>query len=90
MTDGSGLVVERFDCDDAGGPLFLTADGIPSSAGASASGLRWMAPELMWEPSIRMLLDGGSVYSPELGCQVSSDKIKFKQEFGPSQATKKN
>jgi YD repeat-containing protein len=90
MTDDSGHVMERFDCDDAGGPLFLTAEGLPSSASSSASGLRWIAPEVMWEPSIRMLLNGGSVYSPELGCQVSSEKIKFKQEFGPTQATKKN
>lgn len=90
ITDDSGHVLERFDCDDAGGPLFLTADGLLSSATSSPSGLRWGAPEVMWEPSIRMLMNGGSIYSPELGCRVSTDKIKFKQEFGPTQATKKN
>ncbi len=42
ITNAAGAVVERFDCDDAGKPLFLTIDYAPSSASSSSSGIRWL------------------------------------------------
>ena len=78
LTSSTGIVIERFDCDDAGKPIFLTGEGLPSSTSA-ASGLRWISPECAWEPEIGMFACSGGIYSPELGQQVSSAGSKFKE-----------
>lgn len=70
MTTATGGVSERFDCDDAGKPVFLAADGVPTAAKSAVGPLRWMAPEAMWEPSVGLFLGGDSVYCPELGMTV--------------------
>ncbi len=82
MSDGSGAILERFDCDDACKPIFLTSDGLPSSATSSSSGLRWMAPECAWEPEIGMFHGPGSLYSPALGIVVSEGKPMPKPGLG--------
>ena len=74
ITSASGAPVERFDCDDAGKPIFLTSEGLPSSSTGSAIGLRWMAPECAWEPEIGMFAGPGGIYSPDLGTTVSKVK----------------
>ncbi|MCW1923067.1 hypothetical protein OKA05_10925 [Luteolibacter arcticus] len=71
MTNSAGVVTERFDCDDAGKPVFLTAAGVPTGSSSAIGPVRWMAPECLWEPSIGMLLGGNTVYSPDLGITVS-------------------
>ncbi len=75
ITDASGTVVERFDSDDACRPIFLTADGLPSSIGRSLIGLRWMAPECLWDEDVRLSLTPSGAYSPLLGMEVSATKI---------------
>ncbi len=72
LADGSGIPLERFDCDDAGTPLFLAADGTPTSASSATGPLRWMAPETLWEPSIRRFVSPAGVYSPDLGMTTSA------------------
>ncbi len=73
--DSSGHTVERFACDEAGKPLFLTADGLPTSAKSATGPIRWMAPEAMWEPALEMFLSGDGVYCPDLGMTVAASKI---------------
>ena len=70
LTDAAGAVTERFDCDDAGKPVFLDAVGTPTLSSSAIGPVRWMAPEAMWEPSIGMLLGPGAVYCPDLGMTV--------------------
>lgn len=75
-TSSTGAVTERFDNDDAGKPVFLTSDGLPSSAVSSSIGLRWLSPACAWEPEIGMFACPGGVYSPDLGTVVSDQKDK--------------
>jgi YD repeat-containing protein len=75
VTGAGGGVTERMDCDDAGMPVFLNAGGIPTGAAAATGPIRWMAPEAMWEPSIRMHLLGTLVFSPELGITVARGHV---------------
>ncbi len=80
VTSSNGTVVERFDCDDAGKPIFLTSDGSPTSATGSSIGLRWMSPEAAWEPEIGMFTCPGGVYSPDLGRVVSMSVSEAKPQ----------
>ena len=80
ITNATAFPVERFDCDESGKPIFLTAEGSPSSATSSSIGLRWLAPDCAWEPEIGMYACPGSIYSPDLGADVSSHKTKPKAE----------
>ena len=77
MTSASGTVVERFDCDDAGLPIFLDAAGsVRPGATAAIGPVKWLAPESLWEPAIGMFLCPGSIYSPTLGVTVSMARAK--------------
>ena len=40
VTDQAGTLLECFDCDDAGKPIFLSAAGLPTTDTASTTGLR--------------------------------------------------
>ena len=76
ITSATAAPVERFACDDACKPIFLTSDGLPSGATSSAIGLRWLAPVCAWEPQMGMFTCPGSVYSPDLGLSVSTSHKK--------------
>ncbi|MEK7951887.1 hypothetical protein [Luteolibacter soli] len=71
VTDSAAAVTDRFDCDDAGTPVFLNAAGLPTGASSATVPIRWCAPECMWEPSIRMIVCPAGLYSPDLGMTVS-------------------
>lgn len=73
LTDSSGAVVRRYDCDDAGKPVFLDAAGLPSS---DVGPIKWMAPECLWVAETGMFHGAGGVYSPDLGSLVSKPKKK--------------
>jgi YD repeat-containing protein len=72
LADDTGTPLERFDCDDAGTPIFLAADGTPTSASSATGPIRWMSPEALWEPSIRCFVSPGGVYNPDLGMTTSA------------------
>ncbi len=76
ITGPTGAVVERFDCDDSGKPLFLTIDYAPSNASSSSTGLRWLTPGCAWEPEIEMYQCPSGFHSPVLDMSVSHQKIK--------------
>jgi hypothetical protein len=76
VTSATGAVVERFDCDDACKPIFLTSDGLPSSDTSSSIGLRWLSPDSAWESEVGMFASPGGIYSPDLGIVVSDQKDK--------------
>ena len=79
VTTGTGTVLERFDFDDGGQPIFLTSDGVVRAGASSAlSGIRWMAPECIWSPESGFFLCPGGTYSPALGQEVSA-KVKRKE-----------
>ena len=79
ITTGPGAVLERFDCDDGGQPIFLTSEGIVRPAASSSlSGYRWMAPECIWSPESGLFNCPGGTYSPALG-QTVSEKTKPKE-----------
>lgn len=80
VTNATGVPVERFGCDESGKPIFLTAEGSPSSATSSAIGLRWLAPECAWEPQLGMYACPGSIYSPDLGRSVSMSVSEAKPQ----------
>ena len=71
LTDGGGNVVDRFDCDDAGKPLFLGADGLPSATGSPVGPIRWMAPEAIWESRFGMFVGASGFFCPDLGMSVA-------------------
>jgi hypothetical protein len=73
--DATGHPLERFDCDEAGKPLFLTPEGLPTSAKSATGPIRWMAPEALWEPELEMFLEPDAVYSPHLGMTVAAAKF---------------
>lgn len=76
LTDGSGSPSHRYDCDDAGKPVFLDAAGLPAT---DVGPVKWMAPESLWVSQTGMLHGAGGVYSPDLGVSVSKPKkIRFK------------
>lgn len=82
ITSATGAPVERFDCDDACKPVFLTADGIPTSSTSSSIGLRWLSSACAWEPEIGMFACSGGIYNPDLGTVVSDQKDKaHKKEY---------
>ncbi len=81
LTTTGGAILERFDCDEAGKPVFLGADGQPTGMVRPIGPLRWMAPESIqrvWEPETGMLGGFGGVYHPDLGMMVSKEKPKPK------------
>jgi cysteine-rich repeat protein len=78
ITSATGAPVERFDCDDACKPVFLTADGVPTSSTSSSIGLRWLSPACAWEPEIGMFACPSGIYSPDLGSPVSYQKAPGK------------
>jgi YD repeat-containing protein len=82
ITNSTGNVIERLDCDDAGKPIFLDPAGLPTTATESITGLRWLSPACAWEPEIGMFACPGSLYSPALGIAVSEEKPKPKPDLG--------
>ncbi len=79
LTTGIGAVLERFDFDDGGQPIFLTSDGVVrQGASSSLSGFRWLAPECIWSPESGLFNCPGGTYSPALGQEVSA-KTKPKE-----------
>ena len=78
--DASGAY-QRFAFDDAGKPIFLDADGTPSTRTSAIGPIRWMAPESLWEPSTSLFHGSGCVYSPPLGAVVSKVKHLSDKEF---------
>ena len=79
LTNGTGAVLERFDYDDGGQPVFLTSEGaVRPSATSSLSGYRWMVPECIWSPESGLFNCPGGTYIPALGQEVSA-KTKPKE-----------
>jgi len=76
LTTSTGAPFERFDCDDGGTPIFLDANGTPTSASSAAGPLRWLVPGAMWEPSVRSFVSPGRVYSPDLGMTLSGPRYR--------------
>lgn len=77
ITSATGAPIERLAYDDACKPIFLTSDGLPSSATSSSIGLRWLAPDCAWEPDIAMFACPGGIYSPDLGTTVAREKKTY-------------
>jgi hypothetical protein len=87
VAGGTGGVLERFDCDDACRPVFLTSDGIPRASATSAlTGFRWLCGDCAWCPESGFYQCSGSVYSPALGQSISVQKDKPKATSKPDRS----
>lgn len=86
LTDGSGSPSHRYDCDDAGKPVFLDAAGLPAT---DVGPIKWMAPESLWVSQTGMFHGAGGVYSPDLGVSASK-KAKVRFKAGADLSTKVN
>jgi YD repeat-containing protein len=83
FTNAAGAAVELRGSDDAGTPVFLSADGMPTGSSRSALPVRWLAPACFWDHSCRLThLPGGS-YSPDLGTRITAQQgtTTGKKEF---------
>ncbi len=68
ISDDSGSLVERWDFDQDGAQTILPVGDSASATGDSVVGpLKWMAPEVMWLPDVRLLHTADGVYNPDLG-----------------------
>ena len=77
ITNSAGAVVERFDCDDAGFPIFLNETGsVRSGASTSLIGYRWFNGNGAWCPESSLFACPDSVYCPDLGQTISEQKNK--------------
>ena len=86
ITNSAGAVVERFDCDDAGFPIFLNETGlVRSGATTSLIGYRWFNGNGAWCPESSLFACPDSVYCPDLGQTISEQKIKLVASPKPKQ-----
>lgn len=72
ITGATGAVAEHRACDGDGRPLYLGADGLPSSTGGSATPIRWIAPESLVVPNSRVCTCPAGFLSLDLGVRVSN------------------
>ncbi len=77
FTSSTGSVSERVDCDDAGQPIFLAANGsVRVGATATLSRYDWIKPAwdkgFIWCPESGLIQGPDGVYSPELGRSISA------------------
>jgi YD repeat-containing protein len=76
ITGSTGAVIEHRACDGDGRPLFLSANGLPSSTGASAMPIRWVAPEVLHVPNTRTCTCHGGYYVYSLGTTTGKSHKK--------------
>lgn len=72
ITSATGAVVEHRACDGDGRPLYLGADGLPSSTGGSVTPIRWIAPESLAVPNGRVCTCPSGYSNWDLGTRVSA------------------
>ena len=72
ITGNTGTVIERFDADDAGFPIFLNETGhVRGAATSSVINYRWLTNDCAWCPETSLFACPDSVYCPDLGQTVS-------------------
>ncbi len=72
ISNSAGAVVERFDCDDAGFPIFLNETGlVRSGATTSLIGYRWFNGDGAWCPESSLFAGTNNVYCPDLKQTIS-------------------
>ena len=76
ITNSAGAVVERFDCDDAGFPIFLNETGlVRSGATTSLIGYRWFNGDGSWCPESSLFAGTNNVYCPDLKQTISKQSM---------------
>jgi hypothetical protein len=90
LTTTGGTGVERYDHDDYGAVTFLTGDGIPTGASASAVGnpYCWGGLRLDVETGLHNN-DGGGYHEPQTGRAVRG-KVKIVKDMGGSNFASNN
>jgi YD repeat-containing protein len=84
ITGVTGAVVEHRACDGDGRALYLSADGLPSSTGGSATPIRWIAPECRDVPNTRTCTCPTGFYSTGLGMNVTKGGTSYSFNNAPS------
>lgn len=99
LTQANGSVAERYIYQDYGEPSFYNAKGIRISG--SAVGNTFLYDGMMYDSESGFYEDAANIFDTRIAAalqrdignpmaEVRTEKIKFKQEFGPTQANKKN
>jgi YD repeat-containing protein len=65
VTDASGAVVERYEYDDGGEPLFTDPNGQPLAQSAVSNDYLWGG--LRWCPEAQLYWDGAGYFEPRVG-----------------------
>ncbi len=84
LTGTGGAVVERYDYDDYGKVTFLTSDGIPTSATASAYGNAYCWGGLRLDAETGLHNDDGGGYFEPLAGRAVRGKVKTIKDMGNS------
>jgi hypothetical protein len=72
LTDAGGKVVERYDYDDCGAPIFLSPDGVPTGEAESGVGNPFLFHGLAWEPQTGLYRCSlGEYFDPRSGESTS-------------------
>jgi hypothetical protein len=76
ITSSTGDVVESFDCDDAGFPIFLNETGhVRAGATSSLIGYRWLDGDGAWCPESSLFAGTNNVYCPDLKQTISKQSM---------------
>ena len=68
LTDASGAVVERYDYDDFGSPIFLSTDGLPTGETESGVGNPFLFHGMEWDAELSLYHGGNGDYvDPQTG-----------------------
>jgi len=90
LTGTGGAVVERYDYDDYGAVTFLTSDGIPTSATASAYGNAYCWGGLRLDAETGLHNDDGGGYFEPLAGRAVRGKVKTIKDMGNGRAAGNN
>lgn len=75
LTSANGTVIERYDYDDFGAPIFLTSDGIPLNTNAAPSGNTILFHSMEWESETAFHHSGGNYSDPAIAQPISPSKL---------------
>ncbi len=68
LTDANGAVIERYDYDDFGSPIFLSADGLPTGEMESGVGNPFLFHGMEWDVELSLYHGGNGDYvDPQTG-----------------------
>jgi YD repeat-containing protein len=85
LTDASGNVIERYDYDDFGAPIFLTSDGFPSGTNGSPADNSLLFHSMEWDSEVSLYTAHSQcAYDPFTGRYLLRAGVPLKFEAATS------